>query len=64
MQWHGLRIYYAISGICGVLASVLFRNDLFRIGCPFLYMAIYFFGCGVSDNIDDLIYRLKKETKK
>lgn len=64
MQWHGLKIYYVISGICGVLASVLFHNDLFNVGCSFIYITIYFFECGVSSDIDDLFYKLKKEIKR
>ena len=64
MQWKGLKIYFAVSGICGVLASALFHNDSFVAGCSFIYIAIYFFGCGVSSDIDDLFYKLKKEIKK
>lgn len=53
MQYHGLKIYYAISGIFGVIAVAFYRLGMLAAGSSFLYMAIYFFGCGVSEEVEN-----------
>lgn len=56
MNYKGLKIYYFISGICAVLSLVFLRLDLPEIAFPSVYVSVYMFGCGVSDDIE----RVKK----
>jgi hypothetical protein len=63
MEWHGLKIYYAVAGLFAVMSYAFLTKGYHGVGCGFLYTTIYFALCGVEDAINNEINKSEKRTK-